>query len=298
MSFAVASRQICEDPIVIEGSLPPPVFTSRDLGWEDLVIERHCAQRFSVVVKPRDYRVRIHLGQPAEIFQERDGKRHVGIFTKGMVTVTPPGSPKAWGRRDKAEALLVRFPAQFLDRIACEATEGAICRPDIVDAFAVVDPAVAQIGRALLAEVEQESFASHVLCQSLVMSLAVHLLSRYAARPRPVKPITGALAPGKVRRTLEFIDENLGEPLTLQRITDAAAMSPYHFARLFKRATGRAPHQYIIERRLERAKEMLRGTKAPIADIALAVGCANQSHFSALFHRATGMTPLVFRRAA
>lgn len=73
-------------------------------------------------------------------------------------------------------------------------------------------------------------------------------------------------------------------------------MSPYHFVRMFKRWVGLAPHQYVIRRRLERGKELLKGTDLPIAEIALAVGCANQSHFSALFRRATGMTPMSYRQ--
>src|SRR5262245_1318060 len=94
ISSGTRSHYACADPIVIAGSLPPPVFTSRDRDWNDLVVERYSAPRVSVVAQTFDYRIRIHLGQPAELYQRRDGKRHVGVFTAGMVTVTPPGSPK------------------------------------------------------------------------------------------------------------------------------------------------------------------------------------------------------------
>jgi AraC family transcriptional regulator len=73
-------------------------------------------------------------------------------------------------------------------------------------------------------------------------------------------------------------------------------LSPYHFVRVFKRWIGLAPHQYVMRRRLERGKELLEDTDLPIAEIALAVGCANQSHFSALFRRVTGMTPMTYRQ--
>lgn len=72
-------------------------------------------------------------------------------------------------------------------------------------------------------------------------------------------------------------------------------MSPFHLAHVFKEAMGVAPHQYVIQRRVERAKQLLAATELPIAEIALAVGCASQSHFSALFHRATGITPQCYR---
>jgi AraC family transcriptional regulator len=83
--------------------------------------------------------------------------------------------------------------------------------------------------------------------------------------------------------------------LTLPLIAGLLDMSPFHFAHVFKHATGVAPHQYVIRRRVERAKQLLAATDLPIADIALAVGCANQSHFSALFHRVTGRTPQAYR---
>ena len=99
----------------------------------------------------------------------------------------------------------------------------------------------------------------------------------------------------RMRRLMRFIDHNLGERLTLVELAAVLQLSPYHFAHIFKRATGLAPHQYLIERRLARAKHFLETTDLPIAEVALAVGCANQSHFSALFNRATGMTPLTYR---
>ncbi len=99
----------------------------------------------------------------------------------------------------------------------------------------------------------------------------------------------------RVQEVLAFIDRNLGERLTLPDMAGVLAINSYHFAHVFKQATGLAPHQYVIRRRLVRAKQLLDGTELPIAEVALAVGCANQSHFSALFHRATGMTPLNYR---
>jgi AraC-like DNA-binding protein len=99
----------------------------------------------------------------------------------------------------------------------------------------------------------------------------------------------------RVQEVLAFIDQHLGERLTLPDMAQVLAINSYHFAHVFKQATGLAPHQYIIRRRLARAKQLLADTELPIAEVALAVGCANQSHFSAQFHRATGMTPLNYR---
>ena len=98
-----------------------------------------------------------------------------------------------------------------------------------------------------------------------------------------------------LQQALEFIDAHLGEQLTLVKIAHEARLSPYHFAHIFKRFTGIAPHQYVMRRRLARAKLLLAQTDVPILTIALELGYANQSHFSEVFHRATGVTPLTFR---
>jgi AraC family transcriptional regulator len=96
---------------------------------------------------------------------------------------------------------------------------------------------------------------------------------------------------------LTYIDAHLGERLTLPEIAETLEISPHHFSHVFKRATGVPPHRYVMQRRIERAKQLLRSTDLSIAAIALEVGCASQSHFSDLFHRATGVTPRAYRTA-
>jgi AraC family transcriptional regulator len=107
----------------------------------------------------------------------------------------------------------------------------------------------------------------------------------------------GGLAVHEIHRALAFIDSHLDDDLTLPHLAETLCVSPHHFAHVFRQAIGVAPHQYVIRRRVERAKELLDTTAMPIVEIALAVGCANQSHFSALFHRVAGLTPHAYRAA-
>ncbi|MEO9163333.1 MAG: helix-turn-helix transcriptional regulator [Casimicrobiaceae bacterium] len=83
--------------------------------------------------------------------------------------------------------------------------------------------------------------------------------------------------------------------MTLAAIAEVVALSPGHFAHAFREATGIAPHRYVLERRVERAKELLRQSDMPITEIADRIGCSSHSHFSVLFHRITGVTPRKFR---
>ena len=99
----------------------------------------------------------------------------------------------------------------------------------------------------------------------------------------------------RVQRALAYIDAHLGERLTLAEIANELKLSPYHFAHVFKRLIGIAPHQYVMQQRLERAKRLLAHTNLSIAAIAVELGYASQSHFSEAFHHATGVTPLTYR---
>jgi AraC family transcriptional regulator len=105
------------------------------------------------------------------------------------------------------------------------------------------------------------------------------------------------LARRPLARAIEFMQANLEHPVDLATLAGVAGLSPSHFARQFRAAAGKPPHQYLIQLRIERACRLLRYTAASIAEIAFACGFANQEHLTRLFHRSCGITPAAFRRA-
>ena len=111
-------------------------------------------------------------------------------------------------------------------------------------------------------------------------------------------PETLARTGTKLDAMLDFIDANLAEPLRLEALAARASVSRAHFARRFRQLTGLSPHRYLTQRRIEKAKALLRDTRRDLADIALDVGFGNQSHFTQVFHQLTGKTPSQWRRSA
>ena len=97
---------------------------------------------------------------------------------------------------------------------------------------------------------------------------------------------------------IEFIEENLDGHLSLDAMAAEVEISPLYLARAFKAAIGQSPHQYVLGRRIERAKELLRNTDMPTMDVALAVGFSSQSHLSHWMLRHIGVSPAAYRRAA
>ncbi len=110
----------------------------------------------------------------------------------------------------------------------------------------------------------------------------------------PETPPTG-LPPHKLQKVLDYIDANLSQELSLERLANQVGLTPYYFARLFKQSIGKSVHQYVIHRRVERAKQLLKQSELTIADVAVECGFANPSHLALHFKRIVGVSPKQFR---
>lgn len=120
-------------------------------------------------------------------------------------------------------------------------------------------------------------------------------LQRVSAWSRPVR---GGLPFWRLKRVLAYIDDNLGRDITLADLAAIACLSAHHFSELFRQSMGTSPYRYVLNRRIECAKVLLRESMLGVLDVALAVGFSDQSHFSKVFRRATGMAPGMYRAAA
>jgi AraC-like DNA-binding protein len=157
------------------------------------------------------------------------------------------------------------------------------------------DPLLQHLALVLQAAIEGEGEAGQLYAESLTDALVVHFLRRYAAARPSLLAGTGGLAPYKLRRTTAYIQAHLAQELSIATLAAVAQTSPAHFARLFKHATGLAPHQYVLRSRMAHARRLLAATDVSLIDIGLQVGCADQSHFTALFRTHVSVTPKAFR---
>ena len=160
------------------------------------------------------------------------------------------------------------------------------------------DPLIEGIGRAIRAEMLDPTPAGNMLVETLASALGVHLLQRHsnlASASLSLPPARGALDPGRLDRVRDFIETNLGEDLTIEALANEACLSPFHFARAFKAATGVAPHRYLTNRRLERARSWISAGQLPLAEIAFRCGFSSQASFTKWFKRLVGITPGEYR---
>ena len=157
--------------------------------------------------------------------------------------------------------------------------------------YAVESPQIRHLMLALKYEADSRNAHGLAMVEAVTSALG-HLLVRHAGveQPRPIHNRGGLSAVAK-RRVLELIDAALDARLTVEMLSREVGLSAAHFARAFKETMGRAPHQYLLALRLERARRLLENTEASLSDIAQRAGFADQAHFTRLFKRAFGTTP-------
>jgi AraC family transcriptional regulator len=129
--------------------------------------------------------------------------------------------------------------------------------------------------------------------------LALHLLRNHSSLGRGSRQKVGRegdFSKRALRQATDYINDNLARKLTLAEIAGVAHMSPHHFTRSFKAATGLSPHQYVIHKRVDRAKTLLSDTRLTVADVAAAVGFSNPSHLATHVRRVLGVSPGALRR--
>ncbi|WP_277374297.1 AraC family transcriptional regulator [Pseudomonas sp. AA-38] len=147
-----------------------------------------------------------------------------------------------------------------------------------------------------LCRLDWQEPGERLLTSSLAHELLDHALLNQVGL-RPGLRLKGGLAPVQRRRLREHIEQHLAEPLSLGELASLCALSEYHFARMFQTSFGLPPHRYVLARRLARACHLLRHSRLPLGEVAMACGFASPSHFSNRFRLALRATPGQYRAA-
>ncbi|CAI2149934.1 MULTISPECIES: helix-turn-helix domain-containing protein [Serratia] len=158
------------------------------------------------------------------------------------------------------------------------------------------DPQITLLYRQFLLNHNWQDSANQLALSSASTLLMSHMLQRYTQLQWRLPSVRGGLAPAVLKRVQEFIYHHLDQPLVLADLAAQAELSEFHFARMFKHSTGQAPHQYVMQVRLQQAEKLLRNTLMPLTQIALDCGFSSASHFSHRFKAFYGHTPIRLRQ--
>jgi AraC family transcriptional regulator len=273
-----------------------PACSSASLGWKHIEAHRfdglHC---WDLNLPPvAKHFVAAHLLKPCRIETRWGGRLHRAGSQPGNAMLMSAGQDSVWHCSQPIDELHVFLDPAILQEVAQEVGSH---RFELLDGVGIVDPAIREISMQLLAEIEHPGMGTRLFADTMARALALQLIRRRSTARFTDAPRMICMTPRQLRAATDYIEAHLGQDLSLESLSAAPAMSPFRFARAFKRATGQSPRQYVITRRIERAKELLRSREGDIADVAQLVGFSTQSHFTAVFHRQCGITPKRFRDA-
>lgn len=237
-----------------------------------------------------------------EAFSRVINGKHLPSQGAGSLCLMPRGASSHWEVRGRLRLFHLYISPQAFERMVATVDGGDPARVELLDRSYFRDPVLEGMIRSAILSLDWNAPADRLAVSHVGQALTTYLIAHHSNSAAPTPTVRGGLAPAALRRVRDLVESHLDalasgqdmqDALTLERLAHAANLSAYHFARAFKRSTGQSPHAYVNGRRIERAMEAIR-RGLPLAAVAAACGYSGQSHFSARFREATGLTPRQF----
>jgi AraC family transcriptional regulator len=295
-SSAIASTSQNQILIHFKSGTPKPLFSPEDSArqgsWTGLYVEEH---HLPPMPFPEGFLtkhiVAVHYGRAAlgRLLGQRPQCKPV---RHGSLDIIPQGTALGVYGEDEPEFIMLALEPRFVHKIA---DESGITDTHLGRYLGIRDPQIEYIALALKSELDAGCPSGRIYGDGLAVALAARLVERYSAQVTISHNYNALMSGYTLRRVTSYIEDNLTKGLTLAEIATVAHMSPHYFSRAFRKSTGIPPHRYVIDRRIEKAKTLLSDNYLPLVEVGLSVGFQNQSHFTTLFHKRTGVTPKAYR---
>jgi AraC family transcriptional regulator len=278
-------------------SLIPTVSTisSRHVGWNGIVLESFNDVPACTIPEHEHPTHFLNLLTSGRIRSQWTigGRTRSAEHGPGTVYILPAGTRDRMTWSGPTNRIVVVMEPRFLARALEETAH--LADVELTAHWTLQDRHVTSLMRALHADLEDGSPAGPLYGESLGVALAHYLIRRYAARTAHTTEYRGGMPVVRLNRVVDFIRQDCSREVRLWELAHLAGMSPHYFCQLFKQSTGLSPHQYVLRQRIERAKEYLRNAGLTASQAAAATGFADQSHFTKVFRRIVGVTPIQFR---
>lgn len=277
-----------------EATGDPEGVTFEARAWPEVqFVSMHFVVPGACVVAPVGFHgVSTFTGSSSFLAEQSDAFRRCPRLPEGATLIRRAGDGARYVWTAPHRARMTCLAPQVVTRAALET---GVANPDRV-AVVTSSDGLDEVLRHLVDVLAEEArtpahFAQPLMVQSLASAIAVRLVACHST-PGPLElRHPGGLGGPAYRRVRAFVEENLGEHISLDALAAVAGVSRFHFARQFRRRTGMSPMEFVLRSRVERSKAMLRAGKANVGEVASALGFADQSHFTRTFRRFVGTTP-------
>jgi AraC family transcriptional regulator len=224
-----------------------------------------------------------------------DDQEFIGLIPAGAFILNPTGVSAYCRWEGTIESLSIAIHPNFLQQIALEMDSLNPDRVELLTTLVNYDAEMGSIAHLFKRELDTNAPGGSLYAESLATILGIHLLRHHCAFKPRLQQYQGGLSKSSLHQAIAYIHAHLADDVSLAAIATHLNISQYYFIRLFKQSTGLTPYQYVLQQRIERAKQLLRQGNRAIADVALECGFTNQSNFTRAFRRATGMTPKAYQ---
>src|SRR5262245_32595236 len=272
--------------------------SSDRLGWVGLEAARcRATPAFELNLPPlTHHRILLFARPPEELEMQYEGVKRNVPPCAGSISLMPGGTPARVRSSGCKDELHIFLEPGLVGRVAADEFGLDPARLTVPPLDGLDLPQLRAAMSAVGAELTAGGAGGRLAAESLANVLAVHLIRHVSAPRQPAPRRNGTLPRARLRAVVEYIEEHLDAGPTLEQMAAIARLSPNYFAWQFKRATGLPPHQYVIARRVERAKQFLQTeSDFSLAEVAAHAGFSDQSQFSHHFKRLVGVTPGQFR---
>ena len=275
-----------------------PVLSTKTHDWRAVSIERYKVPSFAMdLAACGTHRLTLDLAGPVLIRRKRGGRHDCEWSQAGCSNFVPAGVPVVRSCEEEADFMVAYLDPRVVDEVATEVFGVDSGRIELAETLAARDPALERFGALLLAEAEADVVGTRLFLETLVRALAVHLLRVNCAHVGGREPFRETTVDWRVQRAIELMRARLDQELALAELSNAAGLSPSHFARAFRAATGLPPHRYLIRLRVQEACRLLERTGMPIIEVGLSCGFEQPTHFATMFRKVMGLAPRAYRTA-
>ena len=269
----------------------PAVVTTQALSWPGVMLEsgtNNVTEADTVVLNQHFLSLNVDTNPFIFEVKGEHGFRRYTVPPQ-TVWVCPAADPISLYVNSMFSYVRMSIDAPHLDRLLGQPDDANPVR--LRRMFGVAVPQITHLVKTLRAEADNQNPGGLAVVDAVTTALG-HLLVRHVGidQPRPTR-LRGGLSPTARRRTLDVIHSQLDSRLTIDMLAREANLSVAHFSRAFRETMGRAPHQYLLSMRLEKARRLLEAPDANLSDVAHRTGFADQAHFTRLFKRSYGITP-------
>jgi AraC family transcriptional regulator len=212
-------------------------------------------------------------------------------ISNGTVAICELNQPRTFEMRSSTQFSIILLQKEVLEQAA------GYAHAELQPGDVLQDPTLRSLMELLLREKRNSFRSGPLFLDSLATALASYLSQHYAVSLPSKQHFTGGMSVSTLRRCLELMEAHLDRDLRLNELAIEAGVSSSHFLRSFRQSTGKTPHQFLLHRRVERAKALMRTQTTSLTEVALASGFADQHHLARVFHRITGMPPSHYRRS-